>query len=154
MDLNLRTIRLGLAQRARLAGCGARCRMARRSALPRTAGLALALLLVGAQPLIAGELRGALNLNAASVEQLILLPGVGEARASAIVALRKQLGGFKRVEQLTDVRGIGERSLERLRPYLVLKGETTLVELEDAEPAPSRKQEDAEPAPSRNWGLR
>ena len=154
MDLNLRTIRLGLAQRARLAGCGARCRMARRSALPRTAGLALALLLVGAQPLIAGELRGALNLNTASVEQLILLPGVGEARASAIVALRKQLGGFKRVEQLTDVRGIGERSLERLRPYLVLKGETTLVELEDAEPAPSRKQEDAEPAPSRNWGLR
>ena len=133
MNLNLRTIRWGRARRARLAGRDAVRRMARRSAWPRTAGLALALLLAGAQPLIAGELRGALNLNTASVEQLILLPGVGEARAKAIVALRKQLGGFKRVEQLADVRGIGERSLERLRPYLVLKGETTLAELEEAE---------------------
>jgi len=133
MHLNHWTIRLGGAQRARLAGRDAMRRMARRSAWPRAAGLALALLLAGAQPLIAGELRGALNLNTANVEQLILLPGVGESRALAIVALRKQLGGFKRVEQLTDVRGIGERSLEKLRPYLVLKGETTLVELEEAE---------------------
>jgi len=133
MHLNHWTIRLGGARRARLAGRDAMRRMARRSAWPRAAGLALALLLAGAQPLIAGELRGALNLNTANVEQLILLPGVGESRALAIVALRKQLGGFKRVEQLTDVRGIGERSLEKLRPYLVLKGETTLVELEEAE---------------------
>jgi len=133
MHLNNWTIRLGGARRARLAGRDAVRRTARRSAWPRAAGLALALLLAGAQPLIAGELRGALNLNTASVEQLILLPGVGESRALAIVALRKQLGGFKRVEQLTDVRGIGERSLEKLRPYLVLKGETTLVELEEAE---------------------
>ena len=74
----------------------------------------------------AAVLQGVLNLNTASQEQLVLLPGVGESRARAIMALRKQRGGFKKVDELTDVKGIGEAALAKLRPYLKLGGATTL----------------------------
>lgn len=69
---------------------------------------------------------GVVNVNTASVEELERLPGIGEARARAILDARKARGGFHRVEELTEVRGIGAASLERLRPYLSLSGKTTL----------------------------
>ena len=58
---------------------------------------------------------GPVNVNAASAEQLDVLPGVGPATAAAIVAYREQHGPFQRVEQLGDVRGIGPSKLEALR---------------------------------------
>ena len=61
------------------------------------------------------RLQGVVNVNTASVEELQLLPGVGEVRARAIVDLRKQRGGFKSLEELRAVKGIGDASLERLR---------------------------------------
>jgi competence protein ComEA len=69
--------------------------------------------------------QGVVNVNTASVEELQLLPGVGEARARAIVDLRKQRGGLKSLEDLRDVKGIGEASLERLRPHVAFDGKTT-----------------------------
>ncbi len=75
---------------------------------------------------VAPALQGALNLNTASPDQLVLLPGVGESRARAIVALRKQRGGFKKVDELADVKGIGEAALAKLRPFVKLGGATTL----------------------------
>jgi competence ComEA-like helix-hairpin-helix protein len=68
---------------------------------------------------------GVVNINTASLEELQLLPGVGEARARAIVNERKARGGFKSVEELLEVRGIGEANLEKLRPHVVLTGKTT-----------------------------
>jgi competence protein ComEA len=73
----------------------------------------------------ARKLQGVVNVNTASVEELQLLPGVGEARARAIVDLRKQRGGLKSLEDLRDVKGIGEASLERLRPHVAFDGKTT-----------------------------
>ncbi len=73
----------------------------------------------------ARKLQGVVNVNTASVEELQLLPGVGEARARAIVDLRKQRGGFKSLGDLSDVKGIGEASLERLRPHVAFDGKTT-----------------------------
>jgi competence protein ComEA len=73
---------------------------------------------------------GVVNVNTASAEQLALLPGVGPARASAIIAHRTKNGAFKKPEDLIAVSGIGERAFERLRPYVAVSGETT------AEPAP------------------
>jgi competence protein ComEA len=73
----------------------------------------------------ARKLQGVVNVNTASVEELQLLPGVGEARARAIVDLRKQRGGLKSLEDLRDVKGIGEASLERLRPFVAFDGKTT-----------------------------
>ena len=73
----------------------------------------------------ARKLQGVVNVNTASVEELQLLPGVGEARARAIVDLRKQRGGLKSLEELLDVKGIGDSSLERLRPHVAFDGKTT-----------------------------
>jgi len=72
---------------------------------------------------------GVVNVNTATPEQLQLLPGIGEARARAIVSMRKQNGGFKSLEQLMEVKGIGEAMLQRLRPHLSLNGKTTARKL-------------------------
>jgi len=61
---------------------------------------------------------GRLNLNRASVEELVALPGIGEARAQAIVRWRDEHGPFRNIEALLEVRGIGQVTLERLRPHL------------------------------------
>ena len=71
------------------------------------------------------SLAGKVNLNTATVQELQLLPGVGEVRASAIVDLRKQKGGFKSLDELEDVKGVGPAMMERLRPHLTLPGKTT-----------------------------
>ncbi|MDH3212490.1 MAG: helix-hairpin-helix domain-containing protein [Myxococcales bacterium] len=73
----------------------------------------------------ASGLTGVVNVNTATVEELQLLPGIGEARAHAIVALRKQRGGFRSVNDLLEVKGIGEAGLDRLRPHVTVTGKTT-----------------------------
>lgn len=69
---------------------------------------------------------GVVNINTASVADLSLLPRVGESVAQRIVEYRDKNGGFKKVEELLNVRGIGERSLETLRPHVTLTGSTTI----------------------------
>jgi competence protein ComEA len=73
------------------------------------------------------ELSGKLNLNAATEDQLMLLPKVGPAKAERIVTWRKKNGGFKRVEDLRRVKGFGYKTFKRLQPYLDIKGDTTLA---------------------------
>ncbi|MDP8976566.1 MAG: helix-hairpin-helix domain-containing protein [Actinomycetota bacterium] len=59
---------------------------------------------------------GPVNLNTATAEQLETLPGVGPATAQAIIDYRKERGRFASVEELIEVRGIGEAKLAALRP--------------------------------------
>ena len=70
-------------------------------------------------------LSGVVNVNTATPDQLQLLPGVGESRARAIVALRKERGAFEKVEDLLAVKGIGESMLARMRPFVAVTGKTT-----------------------------
>lgn len=65
-----------------------------------------------------------IDLNEAPPELLEQLPGVGPAKAQAIAALREERGGFRRVEELADVRGIGPRTVEKLRPLVNVGNET------------------------------
>jgi len=95
-------------------------------ALLSALALGLALATSTAPALAAAKLSGVVNVNTASAEQLSLLPGVGDARAREIVAARQKQGGFKRIEDLLAIKGIGEASLAKLRPYVALSGETTL----------------------------
>ena len=62
-----------------------------------------------------------LDLNAATVEQLEQLPGIGPATAEAIVRFREKSGPFRRVEDLLAVRGITKRKLEKLRAYVTVQ---------------------------------
>jgi competence protein ComEA len=60
------------------------------------------------------------DLNGATAVQLETLPGVGERTAERIIEYREENGGFKKIEELMNVRGIGERSFLRLRPLVTL----------------------------------
>ena len=58
---------------------------------------------------------GPVDLNAATLEQLDGLPGVGPATAQAILDYRAEHGRFSQVQELLEVRGIGEAKLAALR---------------------------------------
>jgi competence protein ComEA len=58
-----------------------------------------------------------IDLNVATAEDLTSLPGVGPKRAEAILA-RRAKAPFTRVTQLLEVKGIGKRTLDRLKPHL------------------------------------
>lgn len=62
-----------------------------------------------------------IDLNAATVEQLQELPGIGPSTAQAIVNFRQKSGPFKRTEDLLAIHGISKAKFEKLRPYIVVK---------------------------------
>lgn len=103
--------------------CNTRCGRAFWLALLTAFGLALAGSSFAED--VSPQLAGIVNINTATPEQLEWLPGIGEARAKAIVEMRKQRGGFKSVDELTEVKGIGETGIERLRPFVSTEGKTT-----------------------------
>ncbi|MGX1192819.1 helix-hairpin-helix domain-containing protein [Metabacillus sp. SLBN-84] len=61
------------------------------------------------------------NLNKASSEELQTLTGIGPAKAEAIIAYREEAGGFKAVEDLMNVSGIGEKSFEKVKDSISVK---------------------------------
>ena len=64
---------------------------------------------------------GTVALNTADSEALQQLPGVGKATAQRILAARQEKGRFERLEDLAEVKGIGAKRLEKLRPFLKLE---------------------------------
>jgi competence protein ComEA len=60
------------------------------------------------------------NLNTATVDQLLALPGIGPSKAAAIVETRQKIGGFKKLEDLMKVKGIGRKTFHKLEPMLKL----------------------------------
>jgi len=63
---------------------------------------------------------GPLNLNTATLDQLDVLPGIGPSLGAAIIAERDRRGGFKSVNELRDVRGIGEKRFADLRELVTV----------------------------------
>lgn len=61
-----------------------------------------------------------IDINEATAAQLTELPGVGPAIAARIVAFREEHGRFERVEDLMKVRGIGEKTFEKLRDRITV----------------------------------
>ena len=84
--------------------------------------VALALpLLVGAAVAQDDELK--VDLNRAGIEELVRLPGVGKIVAERIVNYRNENGAFEAPEELMNVRGIGEKTYLKLKPYVTVSKE-------------------------------
>ncbi|MFN3505590.1 MAG: ComEA family DNA-binding protein [Caldimicrobium sp.] len=66
-----------------------------------------------------------IDINKADLQQLKALPGIGEATAKAIIELRDKKGGFKSIDELKEVKGIGDKKLEVLKQYLTVGGQLT-----------------------------
>lgn len=65
-----------------------------------------------------------INLNTATVDQLETLPGIGRKTAERILEYRTKNGGFKRIEDLMNVKGIGEKSFLKLKPLIAVPQKT------------------------------
>lgn len=61
-----------------------------------------------------------ININTADARELIKLSGIGEVKAAAIVTYREEHGAFSSVEELLNVKGIGEKTLEKIRGYVTV----------------------------------
>ena len=85
---------------------------------PNAAGAAQAS--AGSRSPAKAALTGALNINTASVDDFVALPGIGPKTAALIVEYRQKNGPFKKVEDLMNIRGIGEKNFLKLKPQITV----------------------------------
>jgi competence protein ComEA len=69
-----------------------------------------------------GKAVAKVDLNSASEAELLALPKIGPATARQILDYRKQVGSIRSVDELLNVKGIGEKTLEVLRPLVTVSG--------------------------------
>lgn len=94
------------------------------------------------------EVAGVININAASAKELELLPGVGHKTAGLIVAYREKTP-FKAPHDIVKVKGVGERTFNKIKPYLAISGPTTLAVPSHAKASGNTPQPEKE-APATN----
>jgi len=73
------------------------------------------------------QLKGKLNLNSASVAELVMLPGIGEKKAKDIMDLKKSIKEFKYTDDLLKVKGLGVKLYKGILPYIKIGGKSDLT---------------------------
>lgn len=68
----------------------------------------------------AAKAAAVVNLNTATTTQLETLPGIGAKTATRIVEYRQKSGGFKKIEELMNVKGIGEKAFLKLKSHITV----------------------------------
>ena len=94
------------------------------------AAIALSAAAAGAQgrataPKPAATAAAPINLNTATADQLATIPGIGEKTAALIIEYRQKNGSFKKVEDLMNVRGVGEKSFLKMKPLITVAAAKT-----------------------------
>ena len=67
------------------------------------------------------------NINTATYEQLIQLPGIGKVTATEILNYKKEFGPFKTLEELKKVKRIGPKTLDKIKPFIYIKNDSTKI---------------------------
>ena len=70
---------------------------------------------------VSAQENGKISLNKATKEELMSLPGIGETKALAIIEYRNRYNGFVSIEEITQVKGIGESTFNKIKAYLSLQ---------------------------------
>ena len=83
------------------------------------------------------QIEGKVNINTATEAQIALLPGLGPKLATEVVNYRTNNGGFKTIEDIKKVSGVGDKKFEKIKDYVVLEGETTI---KSTKPAKGEKE--------------
>jgi competence protein ComEA len=90
------------------------------SALILCLAMALSSVSVLAQKSSGAQNSEKINLNSATVEQLQTLPGIGPAIAKSIVEHRAKSGKFNRIEEIINIKGVGEKKFQKIKDRLVI----------------------------------
>ena len=89
------------------------------------AGILISLFIHFPQKASAGPVQSAavsyVNINSADAQELSRLPGIGASYAQRIIEYRTQNSGFKSVDELKNIKGIGEKKFEKLKRFVVLQ---------------------------------
>ncbi|HEX7484827.1 MAG TPA: helix-hairpin-helix domain-containing protein [Vicinamibacterales bacterium] len=92
-------------------------------------GVALVLAVLLAAPIVSADQAGpsakastgtTVNINTATADQLDALPGIGAKMAARIIDYRQKNGGFKKLEDLMNIQGIGEKNFLKLKPLITI----------------------------------
>ena len=85
--------------------------------------------------------QGVINVNTATAEQFTMLPGIVEKTAQAIVSYRQANGPFKTIDEVSKVKGVSKKKLDKIRPNLSLQGQNTyLPDQKQARKKPSKQK--------------
>jgi competence protein ComEA len=88
----------------------------------------------------------AVNINTATEAELDKLPGVGPAKAKAIIEDRKKNGPFKTADDLKRVKGIGDKNFEKLKAEITVEGAAAAPKAEAKAEAKTEAKPEAKPA--------
>ena len=61
------------------------------------------------------------NINTADIEELVKLPGIGETKAKAVIAYREAFGGFVSIEEIMEVKGIGQATYDKIKDLISIR---------------------------------
>lgn len=84
--------------------------------------LTLALVMAWVAPVVAEDM-AKINLNTATKEELLTLDGIGESYADRIIAYRENNGPFQSSEEILQVKGIGEKTYQKIKGRIVVRQE-------------------------------